>query len=1220
MSTPKTLCLNMIVKNEMANLERCLSAVADHIACWVIGDTGSSDGTQDFIRSFFAKRGLPGELHSFPFVNFAQARNEALDRAYASSLAYDFLLLVDADMEMVVEDRDFRTRLEAPRYDLLGRTNVSNWNARIVRRNAGARYYGVTHEYLQVAGGDPRVRLHGVWFKDHASGGGADRINKFERDIRLLLEGLEQEPENRRYWFYLAQSYRGAGRTKEAAEAYAKRAAMGGWAEEAWLAQLYEAICLRTLGDEGGFLRVALAAYNQRPHRAETLYELARYCRDRGMRDASLLFSEPGLALKRPEHDELWINDFVYTAGLREEFAIAANYSRDPARRDRGHAACDWLALSREVPQGVRDLARFNLSFYSEPANALMPSFSALRVGFTPPQGWKAINPSIARRGEQILMLQRCVNFGLAVDGEYRTWDGSPLTTRNFLLRLNANLGVESSAEILPPTDLPAPAANRVLGFEDARLFAWRGELWCNSTVRQLTPEGWCEQVLARIDCPPAGQCRLTDWHVLRPEGARRHEKNWIPLVAGDDLRFIYSCDPTRVVDAQARTVSDMVPSIAAELFGGASQAIEFDGGWLALVHEVTERDSKRYYWHRFIWFDAENALRRVSRRFYFNGKGIEFAAGLAWHPDDGRLLISYGVGDSEAWIATVAAGEVRAILTDAGGLLPPGPGGNAIAANVPASGPSTPPKAAPSIPKVFHFITGLSADFGGKPFSFVHYMAVLSALRVNKGFVARLYYHYEPAGPYWDLVKQEVELVHVALPTEVFGRPVQHFAHKADVLRMQILLEHGGIYLDLDTICQRPFEPLLDGRVVMGREERNTGGGTRTIVGLCNATIIAPPGAEFLRLWYETYREFTGGDSGDAWNKFSVLIPMALSREHPDLLRVEPAASFFWPSWDKEGIESLFLRDMEFPDAFSFHLWESQSWRYLKELDSSTVTAVDTTYNRLARRFVSPVSRSELQCNNAPEDGQSPAPIIVNLINLDQDKNRLERFSTNNGHLSQVRRFSAIDGKNVDRTALEEAGHIKPDLTYNNGALGAALSHLELWRRAIAANEPIMIAEDDAIFSKDFEAASEKVLSSLPSDWDMVFWGWNFDAIVWAEIPEGTAYAKLQFDQDALRKHIGIFRDLKVPHAPLRLRHCWGHVAYSISPAGAKSIMDVCMPLRRKTIRLTCDGSLYSNTSLGAVMNEAYANVKAYICMPPLVVTENRHEESHFWPPPSVR
>jgi glycosyltransferase involved in cell wall biosynthesis len=72
MTSGKRLCLNTIVKNEMANLQRCLGAVVDHIDCWVIGDTGSTDGTQDFIKAFFAARNLPGELYEFPFNNFEQ--------------------------------------------------------------------------------------------------------------------------------------------------------------------------------------------------------------------------------------------------------------------------------------------------------------------------------------------------------------------------------------------------------------------------------------------------------------------------------------------------------------------------------------------------------------------------------------------------------------------------------------------------------------------------------------------------------------------------------------------------------------------------------------------------------------------------------------------------------------------------------------------------------------------------------------------------------------------------------------------------------------------------------------------------------------------------------------------------------------------------------------------------------------------------------------------
>jgi glycosyltransferase involved in cell wall biosynthesis len=655
MKNAKALCLNMIVKNEMANLERCLGAVADHVACWVIGDTGSSDGTQDFIRAFFAARGLPGELHSFPFINFEQARNEALRRACSSPLVYDYLLLTDADMELVVEDRDFLARLEAPCYDLLQRSGVSYWNARLVRRDAGARYHGVTHEYLSVPGGGRQ--LHGVWYKDHATG--ANRVDKFERDIRLLLEGLEREPENHRYWFYLAQSYKDAGRTQKAMETYARRASMGGWDEEAWHARLQEARCMLKLKDERGFLQAALTAFNHRPHRAEPLYDLARFYRERGMNDASVLFAEAGLALKRPDRDTLFVEDFVYQVGLKEEYSIAANYSRDPARKDRGHAACDWLALSRDVPYAQRMLARFNLIFYLESADALLTSFKSQPVNFTLPDEWKTINPSITRHREQIVMVQHCI----VDEGDYQIASGSPTTTRNFLLRLNAALQVQESTEILWPEDLAPPAFDQVLAFEQLRLFSWRGELWCSSTLRQLTAGGSCDQVLARIDCPPAGPCRLKDWRVLPAQGPLS-ENNWMPQTAGNDLRFLCSYDPTKVIDDQGCTLSETTPVIAADQFCGGTPAIEFNGGWLALVHEVTvHQDQRRCYQHRFVLFDAASVLRRVSRRFYFRTKGVESAAGVAWHLDRKHLVISYGVQDNESWIATVLAEEVRSLL-----------------------------------------------------------------------------------------------------------------------------------------------------------------------------------------------------------------------------------------------------------------------------------------------------------------------------------------------------------------------------------------------------------------------------------------------------------------------------------------------------------------------------------------------------------------------------
>jgi glycosyltransferase involved in cell wall biosynthesis len=188
----KTICLNMIVKNEVANLERCFRSVADHISCWVIGDTGSTDGTQQLIEHFFTARGIPGELRSFAFENFAQARNEALDRARASALPFDYILLTDADMELTVQNPAFSQDLTGAAYKVLQRSGVTYWNNRLLRRDVPARYMGVTHEYLDVRAGETK-NLEGISFIDHRTG--SNRVDKYQRDIRLLTDAIATEPD-----------------------------------------------------------------------------------------------------------------------------------------------------------------------------------------------------------------------------------------------------------------------------------------------------------------------------------------------------------------------------------------------------------------------------------------------------------------------------------------------------------------------------------------------------------------------------------------------------------------------------------------------------------------------------------------------------------------------------------------------------------------------------------------------------------------------------------------------------------------------------------------------------------------------------------------------------------------------------------------------------------------------------------------------------------------
>lgn len=650
------ICLNMIVKDEAARIVRCLASVMDYIDSYVIVDTGSTDGTPDIIRDMMRANGKKGEIHHVPFENFEQARNAALRLARGSSYKAAYHLLVDADMELVVENASAFDNLVKPAYDILQKAGgLAYRNKRLVRYDQKGEYIGVTHEFLNVPGEDT---LSGVWFRDYADG--ANRTDKFKRDINLILDALEKESSNERYWFYLAQSYRDDGQHEKAAQAYKKRVALGGWDEEVWNAQVNYAHCLETLGDEAGFIRELLIAYNMRPQRIEVLYDLAKHYRIKGMNAPAALFAEAGLEAPYSK-DALFVSDYVYTVGMKEEYSIAAFYDKD--KRARGFEVCDALSLEKQPYTGARDLARSNLFHYIRPLSDMVPSFTPNELPFSAPVLYSAMNPSVCVHGGQIYCVARTVNYTITEDGRYeiRGTDGSitpdnPIHTRNFLLRLSSTFEVEVAKEIFSG-QIDPPQYNLVVGFEDMRLFSYNGALWTSSCVREMNPEGYCEQVLARLS-EEGHDVQLRDLKKMLPE-KREHEKNWMPIVGREPLQFVYR--PGQTVGVDGKFIRDVAMKKDVGHLSGGSQVIPFEQGWLAVVHEARIRpdNGKRYYQHRFVYFDEREDDPMISRPFVFHDKVIEFAAGLALHPNGTHLILSYGREDKEAWLATMRMDEV---------------------------------------------------------------------------------------------------------------------------------------------------------------------------------------------------------------------------------------------------------------------------------------------------------------------------------------------------------------------------------------------------------------------------------------------------------------------------------------------------------------------------------------------------------------------------------
>ncbi len=366
-----TVCLNMIVKDEAHVIERCLANVRSLIDAWCIVDTGSTDGTQDIVRTTMT--GIPGDLYERPWRNFGHNRSEAI--ALAAGRA-DWILTVDADETL---DRDKNFTWSGLRGDAAMVTKRRGTRAyrvmAVVRDGLDWFWSGAVHEHLESPHPVERHPLDGIEILSPREGARAYDPMTYRRDALMLEEALLENPDDARAVFYLAQSYRDAGEYALAGRHYRRRATMGGWEEEADYA-LFQAARMTALEGKpwGECLAAYLAAHERMPRRAEPLYEIGMACAARKEWASAWLFLSRAAGLARPEDALLFVEEDVYAWRAAMEAAVAAYW----AGRD-----VDAVALNRALLEGTalppdrREQVRANLGF----SEARMPGEDVRRFG-----------------------------------------------------------------------------------------------------------------------------------------------------------------------------------------------------------------------------------------------------------------------------------------------------------------------------------------------------------------------------------------------------------------------------------------------------------------------------------------------------------------------------------------------------------------------------------------------------------------------------------------------------------------------------------------------------------------------------------------------------------------------------------------------------------------------------------------------------------------------
>jgi tetratricopeptide (TPR) repeat protein len=647
---PPTLCLNMIVKNESKIITRLLDSVSGIIDSYCICDTGSTDNTVELIADYFGSKNITGKIVFESFINFSHNRNVALKHCEGMS---DYIIFLDADMVLKVNKFEKSMLHLGDSFSILqGTEEFLYHNMRIVKNNGKYSYYGVTHEYINTPSDNKNVNVDKNILFIHDIGDGGAKSDKFERDIALLIKGIEDEPNSERYHFYLANTYFDSWKHEEAIDYYKKRIKLGGWQQEVWYSYYRIGQTYKRMGKISEAISTWLEAYDYFPDRIENLYEIITYYRDIGKCKLALAFYNLAKSILDKNlkwHDYLFLQNDVYTYKLEYEFSIFACYNGIYNTNKQV-----VTVLNNTNNGNISNNVLSNMKFYKD---ILLPKKN-IRFGFSLNhligEEYTHFNSSSScmipnKTDDGYLFNVRLVNYKIDKEGYYHECDKHIITINKYF-ELSKEFKIKKERMIDVNYE-----DRRYIGVEDVRIYD-------NGVGEEssLLFIGTGYHKNNKIGIVTGKYLPMEEDNILKPIEIKPSfnvsdcEKNWVYVNLSGDLQVVYKWNPLTLckIDEAAGALNLVRTIEMPKIFNyvrGSTNGFNYKNE-IWFVGHLVSYEQPRHYYHIFSIFDENMKLLRYSAPFKFDKECIEYCLGLI--VEDDRVICTYSSWDRTTNIA----------------------------------------------------------------------------------------------------------------------------------------------------------------------------------------------------------------------------------------------------------------------------------------------------------------------------------------------------------------------------------------------------------------------------------------------------------------------------------------------------------------------------------------------------------------------------------------